>query len=170
MQNTTTTTTTTSTTTVPTAFAKELAMHGIVRVEFGTASAYWGHADVTSLEEARAAARQFFADAEKRRYCDSEGWHYPKTVGIRVYPTSFEAIEATTTTTTPDWGVAYCRGELLNWVAYRGECGGDVDGYLEGHYDSQAQAYAAMNAALECEYEIDCADLREEMLLEELEG
>jgi hypothetical protein len=95
MQNTTTTTTTTTTaanTNLQTAFAKELATHGIVRVEFGTAGAYWGHADVTSLEEARAAARQFFADAEKRRYCDSEGWHYPEAVGLRVYPTSFEVV------------------------------------------------------------------------------
>ena len=95
MQNTTTTTTTTTTaanTNLPTAFAKELALWGIVRVEFGTASAYWGHTDVTSLEEARAAAREFFADAEKRRYCDSEGWHYPEAVGLRVYPTSFEVV------------------------------------------------------------------------------
>ena len=148
MQNTTTTTTHTTTSALQTAFARELAMHGIVRVEFGTASAYWGHADVTTLEEARAAARQFFADAEKRRYCDSQKWHYPETVGIRVYPTAFEAT-TTTTTTTPDWGIAYCQGECLGWVGYRGELEGDVDGYLEGHYDSQAQAYAAMNAALE---------------------
>jgi hypothetical protein len=139
---TTTTTTTAANTNLQTAFAKELATHGIVRVEFGTASAYWGHTDVTTLDEARAAARQFFADAEKRRYCDSEGWHYPEAVGIRVYPTSFEA----TNTTTPDWGVAYCRGECLGWVGLRGQPG---DEFLDGHYDSQAQAYAAMNAALE---------------------
>ena len=150
MQNTTTTTTTTTTaanTNLPTAFAKELALWGIVRVEFGTASAYWGHTDVTSLEEARAAAREFFADAEKRRYCDSTGWHYPEVLGLRVYPTAFEELDAASTT--PDWGVAYCGGDLLGWVAYRGECGGDVDGYLEGHYASQAEAYAAMNAVLE---------------------
>ena len=80
----------------------------------------------------------------------------------------------TTTANSPDWGVAYCGGQLLGWAGYRGELDGDVDGYLEGHYDSQAEAEAAMNAALElrqeCEYIIDCADLREEMMLEELEG
>ena len=97
-QNTNTTTTTSTSTTsdgrnLQTAFAKELATHGIVRVEFGTASAYWGHADVTSLEEARAAAREFFSNDENRRYCDSEGWHYPETVGLRVYPTAFEVVK-----------------------------------------------------------------------------
>jgi hypothetical protein len=122
-------------------------MWGIVRVEFGTEGAYWGHADVATLEEARAAAREFFANEENRRYSDSTGLHYPETVGLRVYPTAFEELDAASTT--PDWGIAYCRGECLGWVAYRGEMDGDVDGYLEGHYDSQAQAYAAMNAALE---------------------
>jgi hypothetical protein len=96
--NTTTTTTTTTTTAdrhnVPTAFAKELALWGIVRVEFGTEGAYWGHADVTTLDEARAAARAFFADEENRRYSDSTGWHYPETVGLRVYPTAFEEVKA----------------------------------------------------------------------------
>jgi hypothetical protein len=62
---TTTTTTTAANTNLQTAFAKELATHGIVRVEFGTASAYWGHMDVTTLDEARAAAREFFADEER---------------------------------------------------------------------------------------------------------
>jgi hypothetical protein len=143
----TTTTTTTSTTTVPTAFAKELAMWGIVRVEFGTEGAYWGHADVATLEEARAAAREFFANEENRRYSDSTGWNYPETVGLSVYPTSFEEVDAASTT--PDWGIAYCRGECLGWVGYRGELDGDVDGFLDGHYDSQAEAEAAMNAALE---------------------
>jgi hypothetical protein len=94
--NTTTTTTTTTTTAdrhnVPTAFAKELALWGIVRVEFGTADAFWGHVDVATLDEARAAAREFFANDENRRYCDSEGWHYPEAVGLRVYPTSFEVV------------------------------------------------------------------------------
>ena len=90
----TSTTTTTSTTTVPTAFAKELAMWGIVRVEFGTEGAYWGHADVATLEEARAAAREFFANEENRRYCDSTGWHYPEVLGLRVYPTAFEEVKA----------------------------------------------------------------------------
>ena len=56
-----------------------------------------------------------------------------------------------TTTTTPDWGVAYCRGECLGWVGLRGQPGDD---FLDGHYESQAEAEAAMNA----------------VLLEELEG
>ena len=88
-----TTTTTTTTSTLPTAFDKELALWGMVRVEFGTADAYWGHADVATLDDARAAARAFFANEENRRYCDSEGWHYPETVGLRVYPTSFEVVK-----------------------------------------------------------------------------
>ena len=91
--NTNTATTTPDWHNLQTAFDKELATHGIVRVEFGTASAYWGHADVASLEEARAAAREFFSNDENRRYCDSEGWHYPETVGLRVYPTSFEVVK-----------------------------------------------------------------------------
>ena len=59
------------------------------------------------------------------------------------------ATNTSTTTSAPDWGIAYCRGQLLGWVAYRGECGGDVDGFLDGHYASQGEAEAAMNAALE---------------------
>jgi hypothetical protein len=154
MQNTmtatnTSTTTTTTTSALQTAFARELATRGTVRVEFGTASAYWGHTDVITLDDARAAAREFFSNEENRRYCDSEGWHYPEAVGIRVYPTAFEATNTNTTTTTPDWGVAYCGGELLGWVGYRGELDGDVDGFLDGHYASESEAEAAMNEELE---------------------
>ena len=77
----------------------------------------------------------------------------------------------TTTTSAPDWGIAYCRGECLGWVGLHGQPGDD---FLDGHYASQGEAEVAMNADLElrqeCEYIIDCADLREEMMLEELEG
>jgi hypothetical protein len=141
---TTTTTTTAANTNLQTAFAKELATHGIVRVEFGTADAFWGHVDVTTLDEARAAAREFFANEENRRYSDSTWLHYPETVGLRVYPTAFEELDAASTT--PDWGIAYCRGECLGWVGLRGQPGDD---FLDGHYASQGEAEEAMNAALE---------------------
>jgi hypothetical protein len=82
------------TTTVPTAFAKELAMWGIVRVEFGTASAYWGH---TMWPRWKRPVLQHGSSSPTRKraaIATATGWHYPETVGLRVYPTSFEEVDA----------------------------------------------------------------------------
>jgi hypothetical protein len=54
-----------------------------------------------------------------------------------------------TNTNSPDWGVAYHRGELLGWVGYRGELDGDVDGFLDGHYATRQDALAAMYTDME---------------------